>query len=114
MLSSESLRGYLTWVLGSDDFVTGTDRIRSKYDCSSADVNPIGGISKTDLKRFIAWAERRFELPVLGAFLDAVPTAVRLFLSINSFIILSRRRLCAVREYHAKCDLGTRTYDFNL
>jgi len=37
----ESLRGYLT-----------------KYDCSSADVNPIGGISKTDLKRFIAWAER--------------------------------------------------------
>lgn len=32
----EALRGYLT-----------------KYDCSSADINPIGGISKTDLKRFI-------------------------------------------------------------
>jgi NAD+ synthase (glutamine-hydrolysing) len=32
----EALRGYLT-----------------KYDCSSADINPIGGISKTDLKRFL-------------------------------------------------------------
>ena len=31
----ESLRGYFT-----------------KYDCSSADINPIGGISKTDLRSF--------------------------------------------------------------
>jgi len=54
----ESLRGYLT-----------------KYDCSSADVNPIGGISKTDLKRFIAWAEHAFDLPILQKFLDATPTA---------------------------------------
>jgi len=35
----EALRGYLT-----------------KYDCSSADINPIGGVSKCDLRRFIAWA----------------------------------------------------------
>lgn len=35
----ESLRGYLT-----------------KYDCSAADINPIGGISKTDLRRFLNWA----------------------------------------------------------
>lgn len=54
----ESLRGYLT-----------------KYDCSSADVNPIGGVSKTDLKRFIAWAEGEFEMPILREFLDAVPSA---------------------------------------
>lgn len=54
----ECLRGYLT-----------------KYDCSSADINPIGGISKTDLKRFIAWAETNFNLPILRQFLDAVPTA---------------------------------------
>lgn len=54
----ESLRGYLT-----------------KYDCSSADINPIGGISKTDLKRFIRWAETVFGLPVLRDFLDATPTA---------------------------------------
>ncbi|KAJ7180584.1 hypothetical protein C8R46DRAFT_1069892 [Mycena filopes] len=54
----ESLRGYLT-----------------KYDCSSADINPIGGISKTDLKKFIAYAEDAFELPILASFLNAVPTA---------------------------------------
>lgn len=54
----ECLRGYLT-----------------KYDCSSADINPIGGISKTDLKRFIKYAETAFELPILQQFLDAIPTA---------------------------------------
>ncbi|KAF9052331.1 glutamine-dependent NAD synthetase with GAT domain-containing protein [Hymenopellis radicata] len=54
----ESLRGYLT-----------------KYDCSSADINPIGGISKTDLKKFIAYAEIKFDMPVLHKFLTAVPTA---------------------------------------
>jgi NAD+ synthase (glutamine-hydrolysing) len=54
----ESLRGYLT-----------------KYDCSSADINPIGGISKTDLKRFILWASTNFNLPILQSFIDAPPTA---------------------------------------
>ncbi|KAG5647912.1 hypothetical protein DXG03_007836 [Asterophora parasitica] len=54
----ESLRGYLT-----------------KYDCSSADLNPIGGISKTDLKKFIAYAQHSFDMPILGSFLSAVPTA---------------------------------------
>ncbi|PVG04706.1 glutamine-dependent NAD(+) synthetase with GAT domain-containing protein [Serendipita vermifera] len=54
----ESLRGYLT-----------------KYDCSSADINPIGSISKTDLKKFIAYAQTAFDLPVLESFLTAVPTA---------------------------------------
>ncbi|KAI8084031.1 uncharacterized protein B0P05DRAFT_535923 [Gilbertella persicaria] len=54
----ETLRGYLT-----------------KYDCSSADVNPIGAISKHDLKLFIHYAQSKFDLPILGEFLDAVPTA---------------------------------------
>lgn len=54
----ECIRGYLT-----------------KYDCSSADINPIGGISKTDLKKFIDWADKNFELPILHDFLTATPTA---------------------------------------
>ncbi len=54
----ECLRGYLT-----------------KYDCSSADINPIGGISKTDLKRFIDFTTTEFDLPILHDFLTAVPTA---------------------------------------
>ena len=54
----ECLRGYLT-----------------KYDCSSADINPIGGISKTDLKRFIAYASKQYNMPILNDFLNATPTA---------------------------------------
>lgn len=54
----EQLRGYLT-----------------KYDCSSADLNPIGGISKNDLKKFIKWSIKNFELPILNNFLNATPTA---------------------------------------
>ena len=40
-------------------------------------INPIGGISKTDLKRYIYWAsqEENFGLGLLQEFLDAPPTA---------------------------------------
>lgn len=54
----EQLRGYLT-----------------KYDCSSADINPIGGISKNDLIKFIKWAEIEFNMPILNEFITAKPTA---------------------------------------
>ncbi|ORY78946.1 hypothetical protein BCR37DRAFT_98573 [Protomyces lactucae-debilis] len=62
----ETLRGYLT-----------------KYDCSSADINPIGGISKTDLKAFIHYAASAPEFTLidgtpfslLDGFITAVPTA---------------------------------------
>ena len=54
----ESLRGYLT-----------------KYDCSSADVNPIGGISKADLKRFLSYARSEYGLNSLDSILTAPPTA---------------------------------------
>ena len=37
--------------------------------------NPIGSIDKSDLKRFIAWAEVEFNLPCLHDFLTAIPTA---------------------------------------
>ncbi|KAI0418153.1 glutamine-dependent NAD(+) synthetase [Xylaria grammica] len=54
----ECLRGYLT-----------------KYDCSSADINPIGSISKVDLVRFITWSVKNFDMPVLEDFIHAIPTA---------------------------------------
>jgi len=54
----EALRGYMT-----------------KYDCSSADVNPIGGISKKDLKSFLGYAAEHFNLSALTAILSAPPTA---------------------------------------
>ncbi|KAK7430688.1 hypothetical protein QQZ08_002732 [Neonectria magnoliae] len=48
-----------------------------EIDCSSADINPIGSIDKTDLKRLISWAEQpeNFNIPCLREFLDAIPTA---------------------------------------
>ncbi|KAI0967115.1 glutamine-dependent NAD synthetase [Xylaria arbuscula] len=54
----EALRGYMT-----------------KYDCSSADINPIGSIDKAGLKGFITWAQVKFHLPCLEDFLTATPTA---------------------------------------
>jgi len=37
--------------------------------------NPIGGISKTDLKKFILWAGETFDMPLLESFISAPPTA---------------------------------------
>ena len=53
----EALRGYMT-----------------KYDCSSADVNPIGGMSKGDLKRMLVHTARMHCLPALEEIATAVPT----------------------------------------
>ncbi|KAL3883279.1 hypothetical protein ACJMK2_029562 [Sinanodonta woodiana] len=54
----ESLRGYMT-----------------KYDCSSADINPIGGISKTDLRKFIKYCTVYFNFTALESIYKAPPTA---------------------------------------
>lgn len=56
----EALRGYLT-----------------KYDCSSADINPIGGISKADLRRFLLWAASKDNagFTSLLEIVEAPPTA---------------------------------------
>ena len=54
----ESLRGYFT-----------------KYDCSSADLNPIGSISKTDLRSFILYCSETFKLSSLKSIYEAPPTA---------------------------------------
>ncbi len=54
----EALRGYMT-----------------KYDCSSADINPIGGISKVDIRRFLIWAANNKGYSTLHAIVAAPPTA---------------------------------------
>ncbi|KAJ2475619.1 glutamine-dependent NAD(+) synthetase, partial [Coemansia sp. RSA 2320] len=56
--ADESLRGYFT-----------------KYDCSSADLNPIGSISKADLRMFIDYARVHMQLDILSEFLAAMPSA---------------------------------------
>jgi len=55
----ESLRGYMT-----------------KYDCSSADINPIGGMCKADLRRMMDWASETYvDMGVLREIAQAPPTA---------------------------------------
>lgn len=54
----ELLRGYLT-----------------KYDCSSADINPIGGISKADLRAFLQWGAVHLGYASLQEVEAAPPTA---------------------------------------
>ena len=55
---SEQLRGYLT-----------------KYDCSSADLNPIGFIDKADLIAFLKWSKDDMSLPIIDFLIIATPTA---------------------------------------
>ncbi|RYH28661.1 hypothetical protein EON65_11370 [archaeon] len=54
----EALRGYMT-----------------KYDCSSADINPIGGMCKGDLKKMLEYVASTYKLPVLNEIAAAPPTA---------------------------------------
>lgn len=42
---------------------------------SSADINPIGSISKVDLGSFISWSVKNLDMPVLTDFIHAIPTA---------------------------------------
>eukprot|EP00158_Paraphelidium_tribonemae_P006552 Partr_v1_DN27880_c1_g1_i10_m23172 putative glutamine-dependent NAD len=54
----ECLRGYFT-----------------KYDCSSADLNPIGSISKRDINRFVIYYREKYNVKCLESFISATPTA---------------------------------------
>lgn len=67
-------QGFLL-VLGSSNIAEGLRGYLTKYDCSSADINPIGGINKTDLKAFLTWFSAEVSLPVLKEIADAQPTA---------------------------------------
>ncbi|KAG5518693.1 hypothetical protein PMAC_002662 [Pneumocystis sp. 'macacae'] len=65
----------LLLVLGSTNLDECLRGYFTKYDCSSADINPIGTISKTDLNQFIKFVHDNFKLPLLQEFLVAKPTA---------------------------------------
>ena len=84
MVFSYLLAQLLPWVRGRPGFllVLGSANVdealrgyMTKYDCSSADLNPIGGIAKGDLKRFLLWASKRFPFPTLESVVRAPPTA---------------------------------------
>ena len=69
-----SRQGFLL-VLGSANVDEALRGYMTKYDCSSADLNPIGGISKVDLKRLLEWAARERGFTALAEIAAAPPTA---------------------------------------
>jgi NAD+ synthase (glutamine-hydrolysing) len=66
-------------VLGSANVDEALRGYYTKYDCSAADINPIGGVNKRDLKDFLSWAASRPEedlrIAVLQRVADAKPSA---------------------------------------
>lgn len=62
-------------VLGSANVDEGLRGYMTKYDCSSADLNPIGAISKGDLKKMLIWAAKRYKWDTLAEVAAAPPTA---------------------------------------
>jgi NAD+ synthase (glutamine-hydrolysing) len=70
-------RGGFLLVLGSANVDEALRGYMTKYDCSSADINPIGGVSKTDLKAFLHWAASSdgYGWTVLEEIAGAPPTA---------------------------------------
>ncbi|KAK6947955.1 NAD/GMP synthase [Dillenia turbinata] len=62
-------------VLGSSNVDEGLRGYLTKYDCSSADINPIGSVSKKDLRAFLRWAATHLGYPSLAEIEAAPPTA---------------------------------------
>ncbi|GAY66211.1 hypothetical protein CUMW_246930 [Citrus unshiu] len=62
-------------VLGSSNVDEGLRGYLTKYDCSSADINPIGSISKQDLRTFLRWAATHLGYSSLAEIEAAPPTA---------------------------------------
>jgi NAD+ synthase (glutamine-hydrolysing) len=62
-------------VLGSANVDEGLRGYMTKYDCSSADINPIGGISKSDLRSFLRWGSEHLGYTTLAEVEKAPPTA---------------------------------------
>lgn len=62
-------------VLGAANLDEGLRGYMTKYDCSSADINPIGSFSKIDLKRFLFWSIKNRNLKSVESVVHATPTA---------------------------------------
>jgi len=71
----ETVAGGQLLVLGSANVDEALRGYYTKYDCSAADINPIGGINKGDLKEFLSWAAANRGISVLQRVADAPPSA---------------------------------------
>ena len=67
-------KGFLL-VLGAGNIDEGLRGYMTKYDCSSADINPIGGINKSDLNAFLRFFADRVNISAFTDVATAKPTA---------------------------------------
>merc|ERR1711920_566790 len=70
----DTSRGGQLLVLGSANVDEALRGYYTKYDCSAADINPIGGINKRDLKAFLEWAAKNRGIGILEDVANATPT----------------------------------------
>ena len=61
--------------MGSSNIAEGLRGYLTKYDCSAADLNPIGGINKSDLKNFLRYFAEEAKIEVLNEIAGAQPSA---------------------------------------
>jgi NAD+ synthase (glutamine-hydrolysing) len=73
-LEKENLDGFLL-VLGSSNLDESLRGYFTKYDCSSADINPIGSFSKYRLKEILVYFHSMHKFEVIKEVLTATPTA---------------------------------------
>uniref|UniRef100_A0A914H0I0 Glutamine-dependent NAD(+) synthetase n=1 Tax=Globodera rostochiensis TaxID=31243 RepID=A0A914H0I0_GLORO len=73
-LAKERRKGSLL-VLGASNVDESLVGYVTKYDCSSADLNPIGAVSKHDLREFLRHVNADHNFPHLQSVIDSVPTA---------------------------------------
>ena len=71
---TRSRSGYLL-VLGSSNVDEALRGYYTKYDCSSADINPIGSICKNDLYKFLRWGAEHMGYTSLFAIANAPASA---------------------------------------
>ncbi|KAI6230974.1 Glutamine-dependent NAD(+) synthetase [Aphelenchoides besseyi] len=62
-------------VLGTSNVDESLVGYVTKYDCSSADLNPIGSVCKRDLRSFLHYVHENWNFPHLKSIIDATPTA---------------------------------------
>lgn len=83
MVLSYLMAQLVPWTLGRNGFLLVVSAANlekqltgdiTKYDCSSGDINPIGTISKLELRKLLKWAALKYELPVLNEVLESSPT----------------------------------------
>ncbi|KAF7639326.1 Glutamine-dependent NAD(+) synthetase [Meloidogyne graminicola] len=62
-------------VLGASNVDESLVGYVTKYDCSSADLNPIGAISKHDLRKFLQYVNSTHKFVYLQGIINSIPTA---------------------------------------